>query len=171
MICLVVVNMEVSAFNWTPPFFTPLQLFGNPELLSYNAALTPPCVKQGWGPPLQSSEYVSERCFTGHLSLGIRRKHCYCFLSEPPSSSRLTTIVSTSDCQVRLPWSKEETTLQPRASLSPPALGDFREAPNTSSQQHAMIHGEVQPRLTCLQLPLAMSRVSHPNGWRILLAR
>lgn len=47
MICLVVLNMEVSAFDWTLPFFTPLQLFGNPELLSYNAALTPSCVKQG----------------------------------------------------------------------------------------------------------------------------
>lgn len=67
--------------------------------------------------------------------LGIR---C-CFPSEPPSSSTLPIIVSTSNSQVsqvRLPWSKQETT------LSLPALRDFKEAPNTCSQQHGKVHAK-----------------------------
>lgn len=66
-------------------------------------------------------------CFTGQLSLGIRRKHCYCFPSEPPSSSRLPTIVSTSDCQVRLPWSRGNNPAASALSIPQPTCpGGFQ---------------------------------------------
>lgn len=100
------------------------------------------------------------------LSMFHRTPLCYCFPSEPPSSSRLPTTVSTSNCKVRLPWSKEETTLQPlpRASLSLPAPGDFKEAPNTSSQQHTMIHGKVHAKANLAPTPPGYVQ-SLPSIW------
>lgn len=156
MICLVVLNMEVSSFDWTPPFFTPLQLFGNPELLSYNAAFTPSCVKQSWGPPAEL--WIQ---FRRHLSPGIRRKYCYCFPSEPPSSSRLPIHVSTSNCQCQSALQQTKGNNPPASTISSTthllyspestaaslhALWDLKGAPNTSRQQHAMIHRKVHAK-------------------------
>lgn len=123
-----------------------LQLFGNPELLSYNAAFTPPCVKQGWGPPAEL--WIQ---FRRHLSPGIRRKYCYCFPNEPPSSSRLPTHISTNNHQCQSTLQQTKGNNPPASTISSTthllyspestaaslhALWDLKGAPNTSSQQH-----------------------------------
>lgn len=180
MICLVVLNMEVSPFDWTPPFFTPLQLFGNPELLSYNAAFTPSCVKQGWGPPAEL--WIQ---FRRHLSPGIRRKYCYCFPNEPPSSSRLPTHISTNNhqCQSTLQQTKGKPpsslyhqfnnplALQPWKHCSIPTCPVGFKRGSKHFQSAAWSIGRYMPKLTWLQLPLARSRIPHPYGWRILLGQ
>lgn len=86
-----------------------------------------------------------------HLSPGIRRKYCYCFPNEPPSSSRLPTHISTNNHQCQSTLQQTKGNNPPASTISSTthllyspestaaslhALWDLKGAPNTSSQQH-----------------------------------
>lgn len=155
MTCPVVLNIVVSASTWKLPF---LLYFSSLVIQNYFLQCSPRSIMYEVGlRPTSAKLWIR---FTRHLSLDIGRKYCYPFPSASPSCSRMPVLFCTST-------SHYQTTLQPMkgnnpltsttiptthllynpgstaVSLSLDALWDFKGAPNTSSQEHAMIHSKV----------------------------